>query len=141
MYSLSSRRLRRPAFVRLAVSVVLVTGVVVKTEPPASATPMWSVTPSPSPLGPANGNLAGVSCVSETNCFAVGSYFAFSTEKTLVERWNGTSWSIVATPNLNPSGSNSNGLSGVACPKTASCYAVGNYFANVGDYTLIERYA
>ncbi len=134
-----ARGLRRPAFDRLAISVVLVTGVVATTAPPASATPTWSVTPSPSPVGPANGSLAGVACVSETSCYAVGSYPAGTTEKTLVEQWNGTSWSIVTSPN--PNGATRSSLNGVACPSTTSCHAVGNYFANAGDYTLIERYA
>ena len=42
-------------------------------------------------------------CTSATFCVAVGSYFLSSSdssaEQTLVERWNGTTWKIVASPN------------------------------------------
>jgi len=47
------------------------------------------------PLGPAHGSLAGVSCRSRTFCIAVGA----SLSGTLTERWNGSSWSILPTPN------------------------------------------
>jgi hypothetical protein len=57
----------------------------------------------------------------------------------LVEQWNGTTWSIVTSPN--PSGSTQPTLAAVSCPSTTSCYAVGNKPTPNGDYTLIERYA
>ena len=56
-------------------------------------------------------------------------------DKTLVERWNGTSWSIVTSPN--PSGATFAVLSGVSCPSTTSCYAVGE---SALDKTLVEHW-
>ena len=58
-------------------------------------------------------------------CFAVGSsHTAFTYDKPLVERWNGTSWSVVASPN--PTG-NDNRLNGISCSTTTTCFAVGEY--------------
>jgi hypothetical protein len=101
----------------------------------------WSIVPSPNPTG--YSYLNGVTCASTTSCDAVG-YSAtspnFLTGSTLVEHWNGTSWSIVASPN-GPPGTTSAALSGVSCPTTTSCYAVGNYRAGPTNYTLTEKYA
>ena len=106
------RHLRRSAFVRLAVSVGLVAGVVVAAAAPASASPVWSVAASPSPFGPSSGHLVGVACPSATSCFAVGTDLNFN--GTLVERWNGTSWSIVTSPTVQGE------LNGVSCASTTS---------------------
>ena len=85
--------------------------------------------------------LNSVSCRSSTNCFAVGSSTSGQTTPTttLVEQWNGTAFSIVASPN--PAGSTRNFLKGVSCATTASCHAVGGYEARASRYTLAERYA
>ena len=59
----------------------------------------WSVVPSPGHPHSAD-NLAGVSCVSPTACTAAGWYITSSgQQKTLIESWNGTRWSIVPSPN------------------------------------------
>src|SRR5438132_7227001 len=54
----------------------------------------WSI--SPSPNGGTRGNLLeGVTCTSAANCWAVGYYYnANNVAQTLVERWNGTVWSV-----------------------------------------------
>jgi hypothetical protein len=56
---------------------------------------IWSIvpSPSPSPAGRGGDTLAGVSCLSPTACIAVGSH-GFP-EKTLIESWNGSTWSVV----------------------------------------------
>ena len=84
----------------------------------------WSVVPSPSP-----GNFAGLSGVTTSNAannvWAVGSDEnpATGTFQTLTENWNGTSWSVVPSPNA---GSATTGLSGVATtPGAAIVQAVG----------------
>jgi hypothetical protein len=131
--------LLRSAVARVAVSVALVSAAFVVVAVPASATPMWSVSPSPSPAGPPVGQLAGVSCPSTTSCFAVGGQ---EDGPTLVEHWNGTYWLVLANPN--PSGAVSSGLSAVSCPTTTSCYAVGAYVDNTTPQsiarTLIEHW-
>jgi hypothetical protein len=81
-------------------------------------------------------NLNAVSCVSETDCVAVGA----SNAGTLAERWNGEHWTIQATPN--PPGSAGSGLTGVACTSASFCVAVGFPFDSAGNpvATLAERW-
>jgi len=82
--------------------------------------------------------LLGVSCATATSCFAVGGdarigvfdgSFTYHDEQTLIERWNGSTWSIVKSPDP---GTDFNELSSVSCPSANSCFAVGS-FAN-GQY-------
>jgi len=91
--------------------------------------------------------LNGVSCASATSCMAVGysqtaaARFQFGPPKTLVQRWNGKTWSIVASPN--PGTTNSE-LAAISCPSATSCIAVGQ-FTNASDRdsafkTLVERW-
>ena len=44
---------------------------------------------------------------------------------TLTERWNGTKWAIVASPNRSPAGVYSSTLQDVSCSGARSCFAVG----------------
>jgi Ser-Thr-rich glycosyl-phosphatidyl-inositol-anchored membrane family len=97
----------------------------------------WSITPSPNP-GTTRDYLSGVFCTSSTSCMAVGYYYnGSSVAQTLVERWNGTSWSITASPNQ---GSGGDFFSGVACTGATSCTAVGYYSNGSVAQTLIERW-
>jgi hypothetical protein len=74
--------------------------------------------------------LSTVSCPSETTCFAAGTLRnASGPRKTLIERWNGMIWSIVAHPKL--SGGHRN-LNGVSCASPASCFAVGTHSVTGG---------
>ncbi|HTL83668.1 MAG TPA: hypothetical protein VL856_00685 [Acidimicrobiia bacterium] len=97
----------------------------------------WSIVASANPTGATNAGLSDVSCPSAANCYAVGSSGTDTSSKTLVEHWDGLTWSTQATPN--PSGSSDAGLSGVSCPGPATCYAVGAFGANASVYTLVER--
>ena len=69
--------------------------------------------------------LNGVSCPTSTRCFAVGVSFATPSSHTrsLVERWNGSSWSVMPSAN---GGATSTWLAAVACTSATSCMAVGN---------------
>jgi hypothetical protein len=79
------------------------------------------------PAAAVTGTLAGVSCASSTSCVAVGG--RSSTESasggTLAEKWNGTKWSVVSSPNQGTDGAR---LYSVACTSTTNCLAVGVYF-------------
>jgi hypothetical protein len=98
----------------------------------------WSIVPSPSPAPGRTNTLLGVSCVSADVCTAVGWYASHGPSKTLIESWNGTSWSIVPSPNP-PKGSRPS-LTGVSCVSADACMAVGYYFA-IGPYgTLAESW-
>ena len=95
----------------------------------------WAVIASPN-QGTSSNALSGVSCTSSTSCVAVGfSFNTPSTYQTLVETWNGSTWSIVASPNQ---GTDSNLLIGVACSSSTSCTGVGAYTSAGTSQTLVE---
>jgi hypothetical protein len=98
----------------------------------------WTISTSPNQPGITN-TLAAVSCTSSTSCTAVGgSVNGASIAQTLIVRWNGSAWTISASPNP---GAIDNELNGVMCTSTAGCTAVGDYFnsSNV-DQTLVEQW-
>ena len=100
----------------------------------------WSVVPSPN-IKPATNNneLNGVSCVSATDCVAVGEQAGRTATGTLVsaliESWNGTAWSVVPSPQPG-----NRALYGVSCTSAASCTAVGVNFVNQPNTTLVESW-
>ncbi len=95
----------------------------------------WSMVASPNVIR--DRTLSGVSCVSATNCVAVGTEGTKGFDSdTLVEAWNGASWSVV--PSSNAPGAIDNDLSSVACRST-TCFAVGSSTTAIGEFTLVER--
>jgi hypothetical protein len=77
-------------------------------------------------------NLAAVSCVSATWCRAVG----YSGPRTLVESWDGKSWSVVPTP-----GAGAASLNGVSCTSPDFCIAVGSSSTGGGpERALVESW-
>jgi len=99
----------------------------------------WSVVPSLS-VGTGGNDLYGVSCVSATACAAAGFYHIAgrNIQKTLTESWDGTSWSVVPSPNPgNPHAF----LEGVSCVSATVCTAAGLSNTNSGaSTTLIESW-
>lgn len=84
--------------------------------------------------------LAGVAAVSATDVWAVGYYYNSSSQAvTLIEHWNGTSWSVVKSPNI---GSGANDLYSVAATSATGVRAVGGYYYNSKKefLTLTERW-
>ena len=108
----------------------------------------WSILSSPNPPGATISQLAGVSCSSTTNCVAVGRYTTSTNASaadagpfaTLVEQWNGTIWSIVASPN--PAGATFARLDRVSCTATDNCMAIGVSSPTIAgtDVALAERW-
>ncbi len=98
----------------------------------------WSIVASPNPTGSSYTSLSGVSCTSASFCMATGTYYTSSGGGTLAESWNGTSWSIVASPN--PTSGNYTSLSGVSCTSASFCMATGGYSASSGGDTLAESW-
>ena len=91
------------------------------------------------PKSQSGGNLGsalrGVSCTSSSNCVAVGDGFFNGNFGTLIEAWDGSSWSIVPSPNpINGLGYPR--LNGVSCAGPSRCMAVGDY----AYFTLIETW-
>lgn len=95
----------------------------------------WTLVPSPDPAGAAGGHnvLYGVSCVSRTDCWAVGEDGAtIMQHRTLAVHWTGSSWSQVATPNPGgPPGAWT--LAAVSCTAANNCWAVGHHSRPRGD--------
>jgi hypothetical protein len=101
----------------------------------------WSVQTTPNPTGGTASVLSGVSCTSSSACTAVGNAytggFPSSTDSSLAEVWNGSSWSVQSTPN--PTGATWSVLGGVSCISSLACTAVGNYVNSSGsEVTLAE---
>jgi hypothetical protein len=71
--------------------------------------------------------------------WAVGDYLrdSDSTTRTLIERWNGSSWRRQKSPSV---GSNDNHLLGVAATSSTNAWAVGSYFNGVATRTLVEHW-
>lgn len=110
-------------------------------RPATSSAKSWNIVSSPNQTSN-NDNLSDVVAVSASDVWAVGTYFGNGgNPHTLIEQWNGTSWSIVASPNL---GSIKDVLSGVArVPGSSNVWAVGSYSpSSIGQTsTLIEYYS
>jgi hypothetical protein len=98
----------------------------------------WSIQSSPNPTGSEQSNLLSVSCSSASSCTAVGSWETSSSITMLVERWNGTKWSIQTTPN--PKGALDSELRGVSCTASSSCTATGDYYNGSAGVTLAQRW-
>ncbi len=98
----------------------------------------WTKSVSPGPVGSIETNLSSISCAGVNDCVAAGYYLnAASTWLTLTESWDGSTWSIVASPN--PTGVAGSELIGVSCPGPNSCVAVGDSFDSTGNtFTLAE---
>ena len=93
----------------------------------------WAIQSTPNPSGASGSVLASLSCVSGTECMAVGDYGnAAGTDTTVDEQWNGTEWQMTTHNTLNP-GSYSNFLSGVSCVSANACTAVGSYSNKVSE--------
>ena len=96
----------------------------------------WTDVPAVSPGD--SDDLYSVSCTSPTFCVAVGEqmYNDIGWALTLIETWDGATWSLAPSPNpaLDPGSSTITGgiLMGVSCVSSAACVAVG-YGNGPGD--------
>lgn len=92
------------------------------------------------------GNLQDVAVISASDAWAVGSYYGVDAlQRTLTEHWDGSTWSVVSSPN--PS-TVANQLVAVSAPSSSDAWAVGQataapLSASGGDFTdapIIERW-
>jgi len=97
----------------------------------------WTILSTVNPEGATEAGFAGVACSTSSSCMAVGSYHAtsFGVDKTLTERWNGSTWAIVSSPN--PAKEGLAHLRGVSCLSASSCIAVGSLYS--GTFPLDEE--
>ncbi len=108
----------------IVLSLVFLAATLVSAQTAASVSP-WVVVPSPNVSGQDN-ILAAVSANSATDIWAVGQFVPDVNQdltQTLIEHWDGTSWSAVASPNV---GTLANALFSVSA-QSGLAWAVG-YF-------------
>ncbi len=95
----------------------------------------WSSVSFPIPVGSNGSAIEAISCTSSTACVAVGRYSGSKGEafeaNTLIERWNGSEWTIVPSPNVE--GNAFSRLWGVSCTSATSCLAVGSTNKTLGS--------
>lgn len=97
----------------------------------------WSIQRTPSPRGAVSSRLSGVSCTLATACTAVGAARFAHSQTPLVERWNGSTWSIQPTPST----ASAAALASVSCPSRRFCVAGGFVFVSSSDTSpLAERW-
>lgn len=99
----------------------------------------WSVVDAAVPDDSANTYLYGVTADSTYGAWAVGYYYAPSigAYRTLIERWNGTRWRLVDSPN--PTDSSLSYLLGLDATSRSDAWAVGYSYAN-GDTPIAEHW-
>jgi hypothetical protein len=86
----------------------------------------WSIVASPNPNPGGSSTLQGIAAISANDIWAVGTFGGTSvvpTEKTLTEHWDGTSWSIIASPSP---AQNQNELFAVTALSDGTVAAVGH---------------
>jgi hypothetical protein len=97
----------------------------------------WRVVTSPNAGTSSDNVLTSVDALSSTNAWAVGSSFKRGSRKSLIQRWNGTSWTIVSSPNPGTLG---NSLLGVAGAAPNDIWAVGWKSSGHGLRSLLLHY-
>ena len=98
----------------------------------------WSVVSSPN-VGTGFNGLNSVTVVSASDIWAVGYYVNSSNvDQTLIEQWNGSSWTVVQSPNVGTGNSLLNGVSAV--PRTSQVWAVGVYGPDFTKYKTFTEY-
>jgi hypothetical protein len=121
----------RSSLIVLPLAMILVAGVVAAVTPVASAATCGKTIPF--------AQLYGVAATSASNAWAVGNQPGDPAAQTLIERWDGTAWCVVASPD--PSGSaEPSGLQSVAATSATNAWAVGDYTNSSGTWTLILRW-
>ncbi len=98
----------------------------------------WAIVPSPNTSATLSNSLNSISCVSASDCWAVGTANNGTTNQTLIEQWNGTGWSIAPSPSTNATLDNV--LNGVSCVSASDCWAVGFASSGTALQTLIEQW-
>ncbi len=103
----------------------------------------WVIVPSPVVTNSALAYLDGVTCVTSSDCWAVGWYIDTANNwPSLTEHYDGSSWTIVLSPNIGNL-SYVDRLTDVSCASASDCWAVGYaaVFRDGGrvESTLIEH--
>ena len=129
----------------MSVGFALVAVLAASTGSAGAAAPAWSLKLPKNSSATQKNAMDGVSCVGSTFCFAVGGYYTGTNptvKATQTQKWNGTAWKIVASPNATGPTIMSNFLNGVSCVSKTFCIAAGYYTQTGGgnDQSLIEQW-
>jgi len=106
----------------------------------------WTLGAQPPLPSAAGGGLFDVSCVSGSDCWAVGAVVGVGGDgnpsAALIESWNGVSWSMVPSPAPTGPGVVGALLQGVSCASASSCVAVGYSTDDTGAnlHSVIEQW-
>jgi hypothetical protein len=119
--------------------------VVFAMAPPVAAAGAGTAAPwviEPVPVTPTDaGVLSAVSCLPDGTCTAVGN--AGGDEEfinSLIEHWDGTTWTQVPSPNVRGSRSDTI-LTAVSCSDDNDCLAVGYFVASTATNVAVDSYA
>jgi hypothetical protein len=120
-----------PARARLRLTAILFTLAVVLSVAPAQAAATWTRVASPNRGSVASALQDVVMVPGTTTAWAVGYYYDsnLAANRTMTQRFNGTSWSIV--PSMNASSTGYSQLNRVDATSTSNVWAIGS---------LVERY-
>ena len=122
----------------MALSLALVSGVPAKASAQVDVT-AWSIVSSPNKEG--SNWLQAVDAWASDNAWAAGFYLGpEGVYETLAERWDGSAWTLVETPNV---GTNGDWLNGVAAVSPSEAWAVGYTAGDPATYTsttLVEHW-
>lgn len=99
----------------------------------------WHILGVPSAAGATASELNAISCTAANACYAAGDDYQpgqpyWPDTFPLVEYWNGSTWSVQATPFVNFDGGVGNSLLGISCISATACEAAGQY---VSDNSLV----
>ena len=113
----------RKSVLVVAAAMAVVLGAVVVSTSAGAVVDTATIVSSPN-AGTANDRLSSVSCVSASNCIAVGSTDD-GTEviETLAMKWNGSEWQLMSSPNA---GTRNDTLNSISCVNSSFCMAVGS---------------
>jgi hypothetical protein len=95
----------------------------------------WTMESFARPIGASWAEFSSVSCSNPRSCLAVGGFIRNQIngqEQPLTEQWNGSSWSVLATPN--PHAENGSSLTGVDCLSPNDCEVQGAF-----DYADVDQ--
>lgn len=130
---------RESALVLCTIGASLIVGTFASSISTRSPTGPWAIVDSAN--GSTINDIVAVTCLSTSDCWGVGRQRNGSIWQNLIEHWDGSSWSLAASPNT--STSDDNFLYSVACTSSSQCWAVGNHsiVSNFGfAQPLIERW-
>ena len=131
-------RRRTTVRARSLLALVMAAASLVALPSPSVAATCQAWSGQPPAIGNEWSGLNDVAVISACRAFAVGIYRHDDVERALIERWNGTKWSIVDLPDF---GAAHDGLQGVAAASANDVWAVGTAITETfRDRPLILRW-